>query len=75
MATREEIMEWAKHFLEGTAHNGYYDGLEVTMLEELSELGAVIKVEREWVGCEETKVYMGRAGCIAIEPLINKEVN
>lgn len=47
MTKQEEIKEWAKKFLQGTAHNGYYDGLEVTMLEELSEQGAVIKVERE----------------------------
>ncbi len=43
---QEEIRVWAKKFLEGTAHNGTYDGLEITMLEELQDLGVVIKVER-----------------------------
>ena len=40
-----EIREWAKKFLQGTAHNGFYDGLELTMLEELSQKGVVLKVE------------------------------
>ena len=47
MNKQEEIREWAKKFLQGVAHNGYYEDLEVRMLEELGELGVVIKVDGE----------------------------
>lgn len=75
---QEDLREWAEGFLRGTAHNGYYDGLEITMLEELSDLGVVIKVEgelpnfieeaRDW---EAVKRIEGKlAGYVAVEPLV-----
>ena len=53
MTKREEIEEGLKAFLQGVAHNGYYDGLEVRLLEELDSEGCVIKVagklpDRKW---------------------------
>jgi len=46
MTKQKEIREWAKGFLESTAHNGFYDGLEIRMLEELHAQGIVIKLEQ-----------------------------
>ena len=58
MSKREKIKKWAESFLQRVAHNGYYDGLEITMLEELSELGAVMKVkyDKVWDGEKWVKV-------------------
>ena len=47
MSKQEEIREGMKMFLQGVAHNGYYEGLELRQLEELHSQGVVIKVERE----------------------------
>ena len=47
MTKREEIEEGLKAFLQGVAHNGYYDGLEVRLREELDSQGCVLQVEGE----------------------------
>jgi len=57
MATREEIREGIKKFLQGTAHNGYYDGLELRLIEELASQGVVIKVDRELPYATEETVF------------------
>ena len=64
MATREEIREWAKKFLQGVAHNGYYEGLERRMLKELDEQSVVIKGDT--LGASHPHL----ANYFTVEPLI-----
>ena len=63
---QEEIREMVKGFLEGTAHNGYYAGLEDRFIEDLSEKGAVIKGTARYIGGDLAVYY-------AVEPLVAPE--